>query len=92
MPGRITSWKGIETFIELIHRLKDPSLIGIVMGPVANNKKLILKSSKRWHQTLIWMRLKFYFVMADLILKMYIKFHLLFLTYHQRLNLWENND
>ena len=42
MPGRITSWKGIETFIELIHRLKDPSLIGIVMGPVAKNKKTYL--------------------------------------------------
>ena len=46
MPGRITSWKGIETFIELIHRLKDPSLIGIVMGPVANNKKTYFKKLK----------------------------------------------
>ena len=46
MPGRITSWKGIETFVELIHRLKDPSLIGIVMGPVANNKKTYFKKLK----------------------------------------------
>jgi len=46
MPGRITSWKGIETFIELIHRLKDPSLIGIVMGPVAKNKKTYFKKLK----------------------------------------------
>ena len=46
MPGRITSWKGIEKFIELIHRLKDPSLIGIVMGPVAKNKKTYFRKLK----------------------------------------------
>ena len=59
MPGRITSWKGIETFIELIHRLKRPIIDRHCHGACCKNKKTYFKSSKRWHQTLIWMRLKF---------------------------------
>lgn len=38
LPGRITRWKGAESFIDLIESL-DSSYHGLIVGPVAANKK-----------------------------------------------------
>lgn len=45
LPGRITRWKGAESFIELINRL-DSSYHGLIVGPVAVNKKSYLEYLK----------------------------------------------
>ena len=39
LPGRITSWKGIESFIDLFSQLDTSRFHGIIPGPVASNKK-----------------------------------------------------
>ena len=39
LPGRITSWKGIESFIDLFSYLDTSRFHGIIPGPVANNKR-----------------------------------------------------
>ena len=39
LPGRITSWKGIESFVDLFSQLDTSRFHGIIPGPVASNKK-----------------------------------------------------
>ncbi len=46
LPGRITNWKGIETFISLFTYLDTTQFHGIIPGPVADNKM-------HYYQTLI---------------------------------------
>ena len=45
LPGRITRWKGAESFIDLIESL-DSSYHGLIVGPVATNKKSYLRNLK----------------------------------------------
>tara|TARA_Y100001935_G_scaffold165789_1_gene136413 strand:+ start:2355 stop:3461 length:1107 start_codon:yes stop_codon:yes gene_type:complete len=47
LPGRITSWKGIESFISLIKSLNDKNYHGLIPGPVSPNKFNYLKSLKK---------------------------------------------
>ena len=47
LPGRITSWKGIESFINLIKNLNDKNYHGLIPGPVSPNKLNYLKSLKK---------------------------------------------
>ena len=44
LPGRITSWKGVESFIDLFSQLDTSRFHGIIPGPVASNKKNYFKS------------------------------------------------
>ena len=46
LPGRITSWKGIESFIDLFSYLDTSRFHGIIPGPVARNKRNYLRSLK----------------------------------------------
>ena len=39
LPGRITSWKGIESFIDLFSYIDTSRFHGIIPGPVATNKR-----------------------------------------------------
>jgi glycosyltransferase involved in cell wall biosynthesis len=39
LPGRITSWKGIESFIDLFSNIDTSRFHGIIPGPVAHNKR-----------------------------------------------------
>jgi|TARA_B100000902_G_scaffold98281_1_gene100747 glycosyltransferase involved in cell wall biosynthesis len=39
LPGRITSWKGIESFIDLFSNIDTSRFHGIIPGPVARNKR-----------------------------------------------------
>ena len=39
LPGRITSWKGIESFIDLFLHIDTSRFHGIIPGPVALNKR-----------------------------------------------------
>ena len=39
LPGRITGWKGIESFIDLFSQLDISRFHGIIPGPVAANKR-----------------------------------------------------
>ena len=39
LPGRITSWKGIESFIDLFLHIDTSKFHGIIPGPVALNKR-----------------------------------------------------
>ena len=39
LPGRITSWKGIESFIDLFSYIDTSRFHGIIPGPVADNKR-----------------------------------------------------
>ena len=47
LPGRITSWKGIEAFISLFNYLDTTKFHGIIPGPVANNKRNYFASLKK---------------------------------------------
>ena len=44
LPGRITSWKGIEFFIDLFAYLDTSRFHGIIPGPVAANKESYFNS------------------------------------------------
>ena len=44
LPGRITGWKGIEDFIELLSRLDRSKYHGLIPGPVNPNKKKYFES------------------------------------------------
>jgi len=44
LPGRITSWKGIESFIDLFSYINTSRFHGIIPGPVASNKKSYFNS------------------------------------------------
>ena len=47
LPGRITRWKGIESFLSLIKNLNDKNYHGLIPGPVSPNKLNYLKSLKK---------------------------------------------
>ena len=47
LPGRITGWKGIESFIELFLHLDVSRFHGIIPGPVASNKRSYFNSLSR---------------------------------------------
>ena len=44
LPGRITSWKGIESFIDLFSHIDTSRFHGIIPGPVAHNKRSYFNS------------------------------------------------
>ena len=44
LPGRITSWKGIESFIDLFSKIDTSKFHGIIPGPVAHNKNSYFNS------------------------------------------------
>ena len=44
LPGRITSWKGIESFIDLFSFIDTSRFHGIIPGPVATNKRSYFNS------------------------------------------------
>ncbi len=44
LPGRITSWKGIESFIDLFSYIDTSRFHGIIPGPVAANKRSYFNS------------------------------------------------
>lgn len=39
LPARITKWKGIDDFIDLINLINDEGIHGIVVGPVSKSKQ-----------------------------------------------------
>ena len=43
LPSRISKWKGIDNFIELISKLNTDSFHGLVIGPTSKSKKKYLK-------------------------------------------------
>tara|TARA_B100001769_G_scaffold201475_1_gene161286 strand:- start:76 stop:1170 length:1095 start_codon:yes stop_codon:yes gene_type:complete len=43
LPARITKWKGVDDFIELINLLDNPNIHGLVVGPVSQSKKKYFK-------------------------------------------------
>ena len=47
LPGRITGWKGIKSFINLIKNLNGKNYHGLIPGPVSPNKKNYLNSLKK---------------------------------------------
>ncbi|MDA9023581.1 glycosyltransferase family 4 protein [Gammaproteobacteria bacterium] len=44
LPGRITGWKGIEAFLELLSQLDQAKYHGLIPGPVNENKKRYFQS------------------------------------------------
>ena len=44
LPCRVTSWKGIESFIDLFSRMDGSRFHGIIPGPVARNKSAYFNS------------------------------------------------
>jgi len=46
LPTRISSWKGVDSFIELISMLGDDRFHGLVVGPTAKSKQRYLNSLK----------------------------------------------
>ena len=47
LPGRITSWKGIESCIGLIMNLKGRNYHGLIPGPISSNKMNYFNSLKK---------------------------------------------
>ena len=47
MPTRISKWKGVDNFIELISRLDDNVFHGLIVGPTSNSKLRYLNSLKK---------------------------------------------
>ena len=43
LPARITKWKGVDDFIDLINLINDESIHGIVVGPVSKSKVKFFK-------------------------------------------------
>ena len=43
LPARITKWKGVDDFIDLINLINDESIHGIVVGPVSKSKEKFFK-------------------------------------------------
>ena len=43
LPARITKWKGVDVFIDLINLINDESIHGIVVGPVSKSKQKFFK-------------------------------------------------
>jgi len=46
LPTRISAWKGVDSFIDLISMLKDDRFHGLVVGPIAESKQRYLNSLK----------------------------------------------
>ena len=46
LPTRITKWKGVDNFIELISRLDGNTFHGLIVGPTSKSKLRYLKSLK----------------------------------------------
>jgi glycosyltransferase involved in cell wall biosynthesis len=44
LPARITKWKGVDDFINLINLINDESIHGIVVGPVSKSKQKFFKN------------------------------------------------
>ena len=44
LPGRVTSWKGIESFVDLFSHIDTSRFHGIIPGPVATNKRSYFNS------------------------------------------------
>ena len=47
LPTRISKWKGVDNFIELISRLDDKVFHGLIVGPTSNSKLRYLNSLKK---------------------------------------------
>lgn len=43
LPARITKWKGVDDFIDLINLINDETIHGIVVGPVSKSKQKFFK-------------------------------------------------
>jgi len=43
LPARITKWKGVDDFINLINLINDETIHGIVVGPVSKSKQKFFK-------------------------------------------------
>ena len=43
LPARITKWKGVDDFIDLINLINDESIHAIVVGPVSKSKQKFFK-------------------------------------------------
>jgi len=43
LPARITKWKGVDDFIDLINLINDENIHGIVVGPVSKSKQKFFK-------------------------------------------------
>ena len=43
LPTRISKWKGVDNFIELISKLNNDTFHGLVIGPTSKSKKKYLK-------------------------------------------------
>jgi glycosyltransferase involved in cell wall biosynthesis len=43
LPARITKWKGVDDFIDLIDLIDNPNIHGIIVGPVSKSKEKYFK-------------------------------------------------
>ena len=39
LPARITKWKGVDDFIDLIKDIKNDNIHGLIVGPVSKSKE-----------------------------------------------------
>ena len=49
LPTRISKWKGVDSFIELISLLNDDNYHGLIVGPAAKSKQKYLKDKDIEH-------------------------------------------
>ena len=47
LPTRISKWKGVDSFIELLAKLDGKKFHGLIVGPASNSKKRYLESLKK---------------------------------------------
>ena len=47
LPTRISKWKGVDSFIELVSKLDGEKFHGLIVGPSSNSKKRYLESLKQ---------------------------------------------
>ena len=52
LPARISQWKGLDAFVELISRLDGKTYHGLIVGPTSKSKQKYLKSLKQKSQLL----------------------------------------
>ena len=52
LPARISQWKGLDAFVELISRLDGKTFHGLIVGPTSKSKQKYLKSLKQKSQLL----------------------------------------
>ena len=48
LPTRISKWKGVDSFIELISRLDKNKFHGLVVGPTSKSKERYLKTFEKF--------------------------------------------